>query len=122
MRTAVIILGHGSRREGAGDPLQGLASAVRQQGSGYTAVEHAFIQYSSPTVPEAIERCVQQGAERVVIVPFFVQPGNHVSKDIPSLVREARERHPSVVFQVTGHVGAHPLIIDIVSDLVRKVT
>ena len=81
MKTAVIILGHGSRREGAGGPLQGLAAAVRQRG-GHAAVEHAFLQYATPMFPEAVDRIVAAGAERVVIVPFFVQPGHHVTGDI----------------------------------------
>jgi sirohydrochlorin ferrochelatase len=120
MGTAVIILGHGSRRAGAGAPLQTLAAAMRQSG-GYSAVEHAFIQYSSPTFDSALDSCVQKGAGRVVIVPFFVQPGNHVTEDIPRMVREAQKKYPSVAFQVTDLVGSHPLVIDIVADLVRKV-
>jgi sirohydrochlorin ferrochelatase len=119
MVTAVIILGHGSRREGAGDPLRGLAAAVGQ-GSGYAAVEHAFIQYATPTLPEAVDRSVLRGAERIVIVPFFVQPGNHVSKDIPDLVGRLQKRYPQVRFAVTDHVGSHPLMSAIVKDLVEK--
>jgi len=117
MKTAVIILGHGSRREGAGGPLQGLAAAVRQRG-GHAAVEHAFLQYATPMFPEAVDRIVAAGAERVVIVPFFVQPGHHVTGDIPRLVREAQVKHPSLAFQVTDYVGAHPMMAQIVEDLV----
>jgi len=120
MKTAVIILGHGSRRNGAGDPLQALAEAVRQRG-GYVAVEHAFIQYATPTFAEAVDSSLRQGAERIVVVPFFVQPGNHVSRDIPRMVHEAQREHPSVAFQVADHVGAHPMMAQIVEDLVAKV-
>jgi sirohydrochlorin ferrochelatase len=119
MKTAVIILGHGSRRSGAGDPLQALADAVRQRGS-YAAVEHAFIQHASPTFAAAVNSSLRQGAERIVVVPFFVQPGNHVTQDIPRMVGEAQRTHPSVAFAVTDHVGAHPMMAQIVEDLVGK--
>ena len=119
MRTAVIILGHGSRRQGAGDPLRRLAAAVRQRG-GYALVEHAFIQYASPTFSEAVDRVVAAGAERVVVVPFFIQPGNHVTEDIPRMVREAQGVHPSLSIRVSDHVGAHPLMAQIVEELVGQ--
>src|SRR5512147_1375491 len=109
VRTAVIILGHGSRRQGAGDPLAGLASAVRND-RGIEIVEHAFLQYAPPSLPDSVARCVDQGAERVVIVPFFVQPGAHVTKDIPELVKGLRGQYPRVAFSVTDHVGGHPLM------------
>jgi sirohydrochlorin ferrochelatase len=117
VKTAVVILGHGSRRQGAGDPLAGLVSAVKSDG-GIEIVEHAFLQYVPPSLPDVVARCVDQGAERVVIVPFFVQPGAHVTKDIPAVVEQLRRKYPRVVFAVTDHVGGHPLMKRIVTDLV----
>lgn len=118
MKTAVIILGHGSRRQGAGDPLAGIADAVRATGK-YVAVEHGFLQYAPPTLADAAGRCAGQGAERIVIVPFFVQPGNHVTTDIPEQVDALRKRYPGVDFAVTGHVGGHPMMAKIVEELVH---
>ncbi len=119
VKTAVIILGHGSKRQGAGDPLAGLATAVRN-GHGVEIVEHAFLQYVPPSLPEMVAQCVDRGAERVVIVPFFVLPGAHVIKDIPEIVEQLRRQYPGTVFAVTDHVGGHPLMAQIVADLVGK--
>ena len=119
MRTAVIILGHGSRRQGAGDPVAGIADAMKASG-GYAAAVHAFLQYAPPSLPDAVSRCVEQGAGRIVIVPFFVQPGNHVTTDIPELVEALRKKHPGVLFSVTGHVGGYPIMVKIVEDLVVR--
>ncbi len=117
MKTAVIILGHGSRRQGASDPLADLAFALKNDRR-IDIVEHAFLQYVPPSLPEIVAHCVRQGAERVVIVPFFVQPGAHVTRDIPELVEQLRRQYPRVIFAVTGHVGGHPLMMKIVTDLV----
>ncbi|MDA8100635.1 MAG: CbiX/SirB N-terminal domain-containing protein [Nitrospiraceae bacterium] len=119
MKTAVIILGHGSRRQGAGNPLADLAKSLRTTGE-FELVEYAFLQYAEPFLPEVIERCVAHGAGRIVLVPFFTQPGSHVSTDIPVMVQDARRKHPAVIFQVSEHVGAHRMITDIVADLARK--
>jgi sirohydrochlorin ferrochelatase len=73
----------------------------------------------APSLPDSAARCVAQGAGRIVIVPFFVLPGNHVVRDIPEQVKALRMRYPSVDFAVTGHVGGHPLMMTIVEDLVN---
>lgn len=119
MKTAVIILGHGSRQPGAGDPLRLVVEAVRAK-SGYDMVEHAFLRNASPGIEETIDRCAEQGAGSIIIVPFFVQPGSHVVSDIPGLVAAAQQRHPGVRMRAAAHVGSHALMADIVLDLAKN--
>ena len=118
MRTAVIILGHGSRSTGSDTAVQAIVAAMRKSGS--DIVEHAFLQYVPPTPQEALERCAQQNADRIVIVPFFLQAGAHVMRDIPELVEEARKQYPAVEIVVTDYVGAHPLMARVVEEMIKK--
>lgn len=119
MRTAVIILGHGSRNAGADEAIRKVVDGVNQTGS-FAVVEHAFLQYVPPTPHEVIERCVGQQVDRVVIVPFFLQAGAHVTRDIPELIEKARKQHPKIEIIVTDYVGAHPLIAKVVEELAGK--
>jgi sirohydrochlorin ferrochelatase len=118
MKTAVIILGHGSRSSGSDTAVQAVAAAMKKRGN--DIVEHAFLQYVPPTPQEALVRCARQGAGRIVIVPFFLQAGAHVTRDIPALVDEARKACPGIEIIVTDYVGAHPLMVKIVEELVNK--
>jgi sirohydrochlorin ferrochelatase len=119
MKTAIIVLGHGSRRQESGEPFADLMTAVRSAGN-FEIVEHAFLQYSVPTIDDAVGSCLKRGVGKVVIVPFFVQPGAHVMKDIPELLEKLRRRHPGILFTLTDYVGSHPLMVDIVVDLAKK--
>jgi sirohydrochlorin ferrochelatase len=119
VKTAVIVLGHGSRQEGADAPLAELAAGLRSSGA-YAMVEQAFLQYVPPTLPDTVKRCVAGGAEQIVIVPFFLQPGAHVTRDIPEAVVALHSEYPQVRFSVTGHVGGHPLMAQIVEELVKN--
>jgi len=119
VRTAVIILGHGSRNTGADEAIRKVVDGVKQAGS-FAVVEHAFLQYVPPTPHEVIERCVGQSVERVVIVPFFLQAGAHVTRDIPELIAKARNQHPKIEIMVTDYVGAHPLMAKVVEELIKK--
>ena len=118
MKTAVIILGHGSRSGKADEQIKHVAAEVRKS-FGSAIVEHAFLQYAKPGAEEVLEQCIRLGASKVVIVPFFLQPGAHVAKHIPELREKAKKLHPDVDIKVTGFAGSHPLMIDIVLGLLR---
>jgi sirohydrochlorin ferrochelatase len=119
VKTAVIILGHGSRSGAADEAIRQIAAEVRHVG-GFVSVEYAFLQSVRPALPETLETCIRQGANNIVIVPFFMQAGAHVTQHIPDLVEKAKKRHPEVNIAVTNYVGAHPLMTKIVQDLVKK--
>jgi len=119
MKTAVIILGHGSRSGGADETVKRVAAEVRKSGC-HALVEHAFLQYTTPTPQNVIENCIRQQVQKIVIVPYFMQSGAHVTRDIPELVDEARKQHPDLDIVVTDYVGAHPLMAKIVEDLVEE--
>lgn len=119
MRTAVIILGHGSRSGDADSAIRKVADEVRSSGR-YAVVEHAFLQYAPPAPGDVLQRCIGQTVDRVVIVPFFLQAGAHVTRDIPDLLEEARRRYPAVEIVVTDYVGAHPLMARVVDELVSQ--
>jgi sirohydrochlorin ferrochelatase len=118
MKKAIIILGHGSRDSGNDTALKRIAEELqRNRGE---IVEYAFLQYAQPTVVAALARCVTEGANEIVIVPFFMQSGVHVSQDIPALLEKAKKQHPAVDIRVTDYVGAHPLMKEIVEDLIKE--
>ena len=55
-----------------------------------------------------------------MIVPFFMQSGSHMRRDIPHLVNQAREMYPGIDILVTEFAGSHPLMAEIVADLAKK--
>jgi sirohydrochlorin ferrochelatase len=119
VKTAVIILGHGSRSLDADRAIRKVAEEVRSTGR-HAVVEHAFLQYVPPAPGDVLQRCIGQKVERVVIVPFFLQSGAHVTRDIPELAEEARKQYPGIEIVVTDYVGAHPLMARVVEEMIKK--
>ena len=119
IKTAVILLSHGSKQAGADGVTGQLLNEVKAVG-GYEIVQPAFLQYGAPGLTDVIEQCVHMNADRIIIVPFFMQRGAHVARDIPDTVEQARKKHPGVAIRVTDFVGAHRLMVDIVLDLVEN--
>jgi sirohydrochlorin ferrochelatase len=119
MKKAVIILGHGSRGGGKDTALKRIAEELRRS-AGDLIIEYAFLQYSQPSADAALDRCITHGAKEIVIIPFFMQAGGHVTRDVPAFLEKARARHPECDIRATDYVGAHPLMTQIVMDLVDK--
>ncbi len=119
MKTAVIILGHGSRSGKADEQIKHVAAEVRKS-FGSAIVEHAFLQYMKPVAEEVLEQCIRLGARKIVVVPFFLQPGTHVTGHIPQFIDKARKLYPEVDIQATDFAGSHPLMTDIVLSLLSR--
>ncbi len=119
VNTAVIILFHGSRAQGSERAVKRIIADVRKLGE-YDIVSEAYLQYGSPRVSDVVDNCVRRHAEKIVIVPFFMHPGAHVTRDIPALIQTMKKKHSEIEISMADFVGAHPLMTDIVMDLVKK--
>ncbi len=121
MTDALLVMVHGSPRPVANEDMYAVVEVVRQRGV-YPIVEVGFMECNAPSIPEAIDRCVAQGAERVIAVPYFLHTGNHVADDLPGLLEEAQGRHPAVGFLMGDYIGHDALIADVIRDRVTQAT
>src|SRR5438132_11616080 len=95
MRTGIIIVDHGSRREESNRMLEEIASLfARRFAQKYEIVEPAHMEIAEPSIAAAYAKCVSRGARRVVVCPFFLGPGKHWTQDIPRLASEAAKQFP----------------------------
>ena len=85
----------------------------------FPIIEVGFLECNEPSIPDAIEACILQGAEAVIAVPYFLHTGNHVADDIPTLLLEARERHTNVTFRLGSYLGNSPLLTEILVDRIQ---
>ncbi|KAL0377404.1 UNVERIFIED_CONTAM: Sirohydrochlorin ferrochelatase, chloroplastic [Sesamum radiatum] len=115
---AVIIVDHGSRRKESNLMLNEFVVMFRDR-TKYPIVEPAHMELAEPSIKDAFNSCVQQGAQRVIVSPFFLFPGRHWHQDIPSLTAEAAKDHPGVSYVITAPLGLHELLVDVVNDRIN---
>lgn len=113
---AVLLVDHGSRRAEANALLDQVAALVKQRLGAGGIVEPAHMEIAKPTIAQGFTRCVEQGATRVVVHPFMLAPGRHVTEDLPRLVAEAAGLHAGVDFMMAAPLGSHAGVIDAVID------
>lgn len=114
----VIIVDHGSRRKESNLMLNEFVAIFRER-TKYPIVEPAHMELAEPSIKDAFSLCVQQGARRVIVSPFFLSPGRHWNQDIPSLTAEAAKEHPGVSYVITAPLGLHDLLVDVMNDRIK---
>ncbi|KAL8266389.1 hypothetical protein R6Q59_003733 [Mikania micrantha] len=114
----LIIVDHGSRRKESNLMLNEFVAMFAEK-TGYPIVEPAHMELAEPSIRDAFRLCVQQGANRVIVSPFFLFPGRHWHQDIPSLTAEAAKDYPGVSYMITAPLGLHPLLMDVVDDRIK---
>uniref|UniRef100_A0A0D9VF30 Uncharacterized protein n=1 Tax=Leersia perrieri TaxID=77586 RepID=A0A0D9VF30_9ORYZ len=117
-KDGVIIVDHGSRRQESNLMLNDFVAMFRAR-TGYKIVEPAHMELAEPTIKDAFGKCVQQGASRVIVSPYFLSPGRHWKQDIPALAAEASKEHSDIPFIVTAPLGLHELMVDIMNDRIK---
>jgi sirohydrochlorin ferrochelatase len=115
MKTAILLMAHGSRIPEANDAVHAIAEMVKEI-SGQGIVEVSFREQHLPNIQQGIDACVARGADRILLVPYFLFVGAHVREDLPEEMAEARKRHPGVEFAMAGHLGVHRKLAEIVVE------
>ncbi|XP_062106910.1 sirohydrochlorin ferrochelatase, chloroplastic isoform X2 [Humulus lupulus] len=117
-KDGIIIVDHGSRRKESNLMLNEFVTMFRDK-TGYNIVEAAHMELAEPSIRDSFCKCVQQGAIRVIVSPFFLLPGRHWHQDIPSLTAEAAKEHPGVPYIITAPLGLHELLVNVVDDRIK---
>jgi sirohydrochlorin ferrochelatase len=115
----IIIVDHGSRRAESNDLLLDVVELFART-TGQAIVEPAHMELAEPSIRSASARCVERGAQMVVVHPYFLLPGKHWEQDIPALVAAAAQEHPGVRYLVTAPLGLHPLMIEIMQERIAE--
>ncbi|MFN2456091.1 MAG: uroporphyrinogen-III C-methyltransferase [Pyrinomonadaceae bacterium] len=110
-KRAVLIVGHGSRREEANEDVREAARKIGVRG-GFDLIAAAFLEITHPNIREGFAQLVAKGAEDITVHPYFLSPGRHTRGDIPVEVREAAALHPGITWRITEPLSAHRLVID----------
>lgn len=114
----IVLIGHGSPKKDANNVeiMADLLHSALHPGCSDRCVKAAYMQFAKPDIADALDACTAEGAERVVVHPFFLCSGMHVTKDIPAAIDEAKKKHPGVEFIYTEPLGVHENLVRVVLE------
>lgn len=116
---AILLVDHGSRRAEANAALDDVVKLVEELVPKGMRVMAAHMELCAPSIDEAITALVQEGVTHLVVHPYFLGEGRHVTEDIPALVHAAASRFPQLSVAISKPLGVHPLLAELVLVRVR---
>jgi len=112
-------MAHGSRIPEANDAAREIAARVKKM-TEFDIVEVSFREQHLPNIQQGVDACVAQGAQRILLVPYFLYLGAHVLEDLPEELEEARKRHPGIPMVLGKHLGVHDKLAEIVVERIAE--
>ena len=111
-----LVVAHGSRNPDLVDAHREVCDAIAGKAGDRARVRPAYLELTEPSIPDAIDSAIDSGAGRVVLVPYFLHVGNHTLRDLPSILDEARARHPQAELVLAPHLGFDERLVDVAID------
>ena len=63
------------------------------------------MELAEPSIASAVAKCVSEGYKKVVVAPYFLSRGRHITSDIPAMVAEAQRAHPEIACVIADPIG-----------------
>ncbi len=95
LKTANILLAHGSRDPQWQTPFKDMTQTIKQYGDKSSVpviVELAYLELCEPSLEQVCERLSQQGFNLINIYPVFFAAGQHLRIDVPKQLEEIEGR------------------------------
>jgi sirohydrochlorin cobaltochelatase len=116
-----ILFAHGARDPAWAQPFEAVRAHVQQLRPD-TQVVLAFLEFMTPTLPEAARQLAAQGCTDIQVVPLFLGAGGHVRKDLPQLMQTLAQQHPGVHWTLQPAIGEDPDVIAAMAGVVARMS
>jgi len=115
---ALVALAHGSRDPRSAATIKALVAEVRTMRPDLR-IETAFLDLAKPSFDTVVDRLVKAGFDEIVVVPLLLTEAYHAKVDVPSVIAQASERHPSVKIRATAVLGHEARFLEILDERLR---
>jgi sirohydrochlorin cobaltochelatase len=106
-----VLFAHGSRNPAWRAPIEAVAAHMRALEPS-ALVACAYLEFTAPDLPTAVQALLAEGARAVSVWPMFLGAGRHARADLPRLVDELRARHPGIAFTLHPPIAEHPAVLE----------
>jgi sirohydrochlorin cobaltochelatase len=110
----IVLFAHGSRDPEWPAPIEAIAARMRALNA-QAHVCCAYLGFTEPDLPTAVQTLVAAGARAITVWPMFLGTGRHAQTDLPRLIDELRARHAGVAFTLHPAIAEHPDVLEVMA-------
>ena len=101
----LLLIAHGSRRESSNDEIRDLACRLQNSVGPFSSVSCAFLEIAEPSITASLRSLIANGVNKILVLPYFLSAGRHVSEDIPNEVQQISAAHPEIEIKIGSYFG-----------------
>ena len=121
MNKALLIIAHGSRLGASNDEVIELRDSLESiLGTQFSLYKVAFLELCDPSITQAISELATTGVREIVVLPYFLNKGRHVTEDVPGELQQMREQYPHVSIKSLPYFGSSGLIPGMLKDFIES--
>jgi sirohydrochlorin ferrochelatase len=103
----LLVVAHGSRRGASNEEVKAIVERLRATSGGrFASIEAAFLELAEPSIEAGLDGLALRGARHIVVMPYFLAAGSHVSGDIPEILDAYRATRPGIRLTLKPHIGS----------------
>lgn len=114
-KQAILIVSHGSPNKTANGAFLSMVGRLGRRLGGLE-VFPAFMSLAEPTIQQQLSKLADQGAQKVVVMPYFLFDGQHVSEDIPKMLDDFRCGRPEMQIEFLPSFQDSPAMEDMITE------
>jgi len=118
---AVLVVGHGTRKQSGAVQLLQLVEQMRLCEPGWRFYE-SFLELAEPTIDEAIEKAAGDGVQKLIVVPVLLFTAAHAKSDIPDAVAQSAQKYGVIILGQTSSLGTAERVIALSNHRFAEVT
>jgi sirohydrochlorin cobaltochelatase len=115
-RQALILFAHGARDPRWSEPLARIQELILARVDTSVQIHQAFLELMPPSLPDLVERLIEDHVGTITVMPIFLGQGSHVRNDLPLLMQQLRVSHPSIKFNLATSIGENEQVLTAIAN------
>ncbi|MER2037280.1 MAG: CbiX/SirB N-terminal domain-containing protein [Solibacillus sp.] len=117
-QTAILLIGRGCSDDAAIQDFYTISNMLYEQLDVMT-VEQAFMGVAEPTVEQGIQKCINRGAQKIVMLPYFLFTGILMER-MGRMAQRFIEENPTVDISLAQYFGYHPKLQTVLLERLQQ--
>jgi sirohydrochlorin ferrochelatase len=117
LKKALLIIDRGSREPDVRLELQDICSIAKHK-IGYDYTSYCFLEVVQPFIEEGVKNCLDNGADFITIMPYFLYPGMKLKDTVKQSASIGQRKNLKMI--ITKPLSYHSILTDVVIDRIHQ--
>ena len=114
-KTGMLLISHGSPRDEANNAFSELTDRIAAR-LNCNNILPTFFSIKRPNIMDQVGKLVEQGVERIIMLPYFLGNGQHIRADIPEQLEQCNKQYPEIEIEFLPTLQGEPGLEDVLEE------